>query len=808
MEVKDTDIEEDGVILKTDEGNLKLQVIDPSIIRIIYSNKNSFSDPESLMVKPQKTETKDWSVEETDSYYKLKTEEIELEADRSTCAFTWRDKNGKLLVKEPSDGGKKLEEVTEDLEEIEEDRELYSTLLQLDFSDDEAIYGLGQHEEGKLNYRGDMQYLYQHNMKAAMPAIVSTRGYGILWDTYSFGIFRDHGQGSHFWTECDDEMVFYFIHGPEFDDIVSGFRELTGKATMFPKWAYGYVQSKERYESQEELVSVVQEYRDRDIPIDVIIQDWQYWPEGTWGEKYFDDERFPDPDALTNELHSMNTRLVISVWPNMIGGKNEKEMKELDVFYEDEELRAPFDKNTYNPFDEEAREMYWKHANDGIFSHGIDGWWCDSTEPFNADWDRDIKPEPHQRAEVNTNLLKRTIGPEFINAFSLMHSKGIYEGQRSVTDEKRVINLTRSGYPGQQRYGAITWSGDIEASWERLESQIAEGLNFTITGNPKWTLDIGGFFVTSGEEGNLEIAGFPVDDGDKWARASDYSGGHENEGYRELFVRWFQLGAFLPMFRSHGTDTPREVWRFGEPGDVTYDTLVKFDYLRYRLLPYIYSLAGWETQKDYTMYRNLAFDFREDEKVYDVADQFMFGPSLMVCPVTEPMYYDSDGDPIEGKAKAREVYLPKQVNWYDFWTGDCYEGGQRILTDAPLEKIPLFVPSGSLIPMGQKVQHAEKAWEGSWELRVYDGKDAEFEIYNDAGDGYDYEDGEFAYIPLVWNDMTGKLTIGERQGSFSGMKEEREFNVVKVDEGVGVGLEESEGRRIDYSGQETSVEGL
>lgn len=795
MEITDLREQDDGVVLETDKGNLKLQVINRSIIRTIYSYRDSFSNPESLMVLPQSIGETDWSIEELKDHYSLTTSELKVEIDKETGAFTWRDSDGKLLVKEPQKGGKKLEErrkVTNILDE--EPHRSFSTKLELEFSEDEAVYGLGQHEEGTLNYRGETQYLYQHNTKASMPTIVSTRGYGILWDTYSLGIFRDNDQGSHFWTEHDDEMVFYFVYGPEFDDIISGFRKLTGKPAMFPKWAYGYVQSKERYKSQEELISIVEEYRDRDIPLDVIVQDWQYWPEGTWSEKYFDEERFPDPDGLTDELHSLNTRLMISIWPNMAGGRNEEEMKEIGFIDEDEDLQEPYGTNMYNPFDEESRELYWKQANEGLFSRGIDAWWCDSSEPYTADWEREIKPEPYERTQLNTDLSKRIIGPDLINAYSLMHTKGMYEGQRSVTEEKRVVNLTRSSYPGQQRYGAITWSGDIESSWERLEKQIADGLNFTISGNPKWTLDIGGFLVSEEEEMGI------------WPWRGNYPNGCEDEGYRELYVRWFQFGAFLPMFRSHGTDTPREVWRFGELGDRTYDTLVKFDYLRYRLLPYIYSLAGWETHRDYTMYRNLAFDFRDDEKVYDIADQFMFGPSLMVCPVTEPMYYGPNSQPLEGRAKARKVYLPRDTDWYDFWTGTLYSGGQTILADAPMEKIPIFVPAGSIVPMAPKVQYAEKAWEGPWELRVYGGKDAEFDIYDDSGDGYDYEDGEYAYIPISWNDRDGKLTLHKRKGSFPEMRKERKFNIVKVNENIGTGVEEQEGKQIAYDGTKEMVE--
>jgi len=788
---------DDGPVFVTDEGKFKLETVTDRIVRVRYTKDEEFSERGSLMILPEAGEGVDWKLVEDDRSYRLITDQIKVRVAKGTGAIEWMNEEGAPLVAEPEGGGKRLAPYVGEAEsgasaplEREEGDKLYSTKLELDFAEGEAIYGLGQHEEGILNYRGERQYLYQHNMKASLPLIVSTKGYGILWDSYSLGIFNDDGGGSYFWTECDPELDFYFVYGPDFDEIVSGFRELTGSPSMFPRWAYGYVQSKERYKSKDELLSVIKEYRDREIPIDCIVQDWQYWPEGTWSEKRFDEERFDRPDEFIEELHSLGAKLMISIWPNMKGGSNEEEMKERGFLIENPEARDPYDVSTYDAFDPQARKLYWQHTNEGLFSHGVDAWWCDSSEPFSKDWGGPVKPETFRRTEMNVELLKKTLGPEFINAYSLMHTEGVYEGQRGETEEKRVVNLTRSGYPGQQRYGAITWSGDIEASWERLRAQIAEGLNFTVSGNPKWTLDIGGFFV---------------EEGDGWFWKGNFPEGCEDEGYRELYVRWFQFGSFLPMFRSHGTDTPREVWRFGESGDETYETLVEFDRLRYRLLPYIYSLAGWETQRDYTTYRNLAFDFRQDERVYDIDDQFGFGPALMVCPVTEPMYYGPGSEELKGKAKAREVYLPQGTTWYDFWTGVSYEGGQTILADAPLEKIPLFVRAGSIIPMGPQVEHTGQSQGGPWELRLYPGRDGEFSIYEDEGDGYGYEDGAFSFTPIRWDDGEEKLIFGEREGSFPGMEQERNFDIVKVEEGRGTGVERAQGERVEYEGKEKEV---
>ena len=562
------------------------------------------------------------------------------------------------------------------------DRQAFHTKLEFEWVPDEALYGLGSHEEGMLNLRGQHQYLYQQNMKAVVPVLLSTRGYGILLDSYSLMTFHDDAFGSYLWTDVDDELDYYFIYGPEFDQIVQGIRQLTGKAPMLPRWAFGYIQSKERYVSQAELIDVVQEYRKRGLPLDCIVQDWKSWPRDLWGQKTLDPERFPDPDQMMAELHRMNTRLMISIWPNMNpGGDNWREMRDQGCLLGNQA--------TYDAFQEKARELYWKQANDGLFTHGIDAWWCDCTEPFQADWMGAFKPEPEERLRINTEEAKRYLDPEYINAYSLLHSQGIYEGQRKTTSDKRVVNLTRSAYAGQQRYGTITWSGDVSATWDTLRRQIADGLNFCATGMPYWTVDIGAFFVKN--------------DPNLWFWNGDFDLGVEDMGYRELYVRWFQYAAFLPMFRAHGTDTPREIWRFGEPGDPMYEALVKFLRLRYRLMPYIYSLAGMVTHEDYTMLRALAFDFRADPATYDIADQFMFGPAFLVNPVTEPMYFAAGSTVLDGVSKTRPVYLPKGSDWYDFWTGQRYAGGQTIYADAALDTMPLYVRSGSIVPIGPDI---------------------------------------------------------------------------------------------------------
>ncbi len=698
--------------------------------------------------------------------------------------FTYRDSHGQLLTREPERGGKTLvpvdvikfipgqengikTEVGADglktsastfVEMI--DRQAYHTKLEFEWADGEALYGLGSHEEGMVNLRGQHQYLYQQNMKAVVPVLVSTRGYGIVLDSCSLMTFHDDAFGSYLWSDVDDELDYYFLYGPEFDQIVHEIRQLTGHSPMLPKWAFGYIQSKERYATQDELISIVREYRQRQLPLDCIVLDWKSWTGDLWGQKTLDPERFPNPSQMTADLHALNARLMVSIWPIMRpGGDNWQEMKDQGHLLGNQA--------TYNAFSAEARACYWKQADQGLFSHGVDAWWCDCTEPFEADWKGANKPEPEERLRINTEESKRYLDPEFINAYSLLHSQGIYEGQRRITREKRVINLTRSAYLGQQRYATVTWSGDTAASWETLRRQIADGLNFCATGMPYWTMDIGAFFVKHKPE--------------LWFWSGDYDEGVDDQGYRELFVRWFQYGAFLPMFRAHGTDTPREIWRFGDPGEIFYDALVNALRLRYRLLPYIYSLAGWTTQHDYTMLRALPFDFRSDPATYDIRDQYMFGPALMVNPVTRPMLYDAGSQPLNGKPHTRPVYLPAGAEWYDFWTGQPYSGGQTIQADAPLSRLPLYVRAGSILPMGPVRQHVNDLPEAPIELHVYPGQDGSFELYEDENDQYNYEDGAFSTINIRWEDAERQLILEARKGEYGGMPDRRTFEIVLHD---------------------------
>lgn len=760
------------------DGLLELAVVTPDIIRLRLTESAFLERESESLVAP--SFSSDWSLEETPERLILRTERLRVELDMASGALEWRDAAGRLLVREPADGGKFLqrtevrrvawdadaewvEEVTVDglkqrrrgTERTVVDRLAYSTTLALELPEEEVIYGLGQHEEGILDYRHRQQFLYQSNMKVAIPTFVSSRGYAFHFDQHCLGHFEGTAEGCRFWSETVSQMEFFFVHGPELDQIVSGLRTLTGRPPMLPRWAYGFIQSKERYETQAELIEVVRRYREAGVPLDCVVLDWSSWQEGWWGQKSLDPGRFPDPAGLMRELHALNARLMVSIWPNMRGGcPDEGEMK----------ARGFLMGNgmTYDSSLPEARQLYWEQAREGLFAHGIDAWWCDCTEPFESDWAGSARLPLWARAQACLTEFKRYMDPEWINAYSLRHSRGLYEGQRATTEARRVVNLTRSAGPSQQRYGTITWSGDIEARWSRLRKQLADGLNFVVTGNPRWTFDIGAFFVKPGVQ---------------WFWDGCYPAGNADLGYRELYTRWYQTGAFLPMFRSHGTDTAREIWQFGEPGTPFYDTLKAFTELRYRLLPTLYSLAAREVFEDYTFFRSLAFDFRHDPACLRIADQFMLGPSLMVCPVLEPMYYDAHSRPLSGVERTRRVYLPTGTDWYDYWTGHRYAGGQWVVLDAPLERLPLLLRAGSLLVMGPPVPHSGAGLADPWEVHVYAGADARFDVYEDAGDGYAYEAGECCWTPLIWEEASRRFRVGTPRGPYPGLTATRSLTV-------------------------------
>jgi alpha-D-xyloside xylohydrolase len=793
----------------TDEGDLYIEPLQSNIIRCIYTKHDEVIN-KSLMIDESVLHSEEPSESfESNNFVTLSTNQITLSISKEDGRFRWGNTlTGATYLQE---GDKTLSSfdvikyVKDDTTEVKRvktvdgernfvsnlqpvvDRVGYRAKLNFEWKPQEAIYGLGQGEEGIFDYRGHNQYLYQHNMRIPIPFLISSEGYGILIDCCSLMTFNDDHNGSYLFMDTVDQLDYYFIAGDNLDDIISGFRSLTGKAAMLPKWAFGYFQSKEAYRTQEELVETVEQYRRRNIPIDCIIQDWNYWEQGKWGDKVPDKKRYPNFKEAIDKIHALNVHTMVSVWPNM-----DASSKDWEEFSRQGLLLA--DLSTYDAFNEKARKLYWQQMANELYRYGFDSWWCDSSEPFSGpDWCGEIKREPWERFILVGNEHKKYLDAGMANAYPLVHTRGVYENQRNESDKKRVLIITRSGYPSQQKYGTILLSGDTSATWAALKTQITEGLNLCISGLPYWTLDIGGFF-TVGSEWQRRGCGKNTDPEPFWFWKGDYNKGVDDLGYRELYVRWFQYGTFLPVFRAHGTDTPREIWNFGEKGGIFYDTIEKFINLRYLLIPYIYSLAGRTTQEDYTMLRSLLFDFADDPNVKNISDEFMFGNAFLVCPVTNPMYYDKESTPID-VLTTHACYLPSGADWVDYWSGEIYNGGQTVTVPAPLDIIPLFIKRGSIIPMVHGLQYAEQMSGEPTVLKIYPGADSSFMLYDDAGESYGYEKGEYSNVQLEWSDEQRILTIGKRTGQYENMPEECEFLIVTGDTS----------EKVTYTGEELKI---
>jgi alpha-D-xyloside xylohydrolase len=734
--------------------------------------------------------------------------------DKESGGISYLDHAGNILLGEPEHGGKWLtakqiflndmnkktsisNQQTDNSENVTEmARNVFEAKLEFVFSKNEALFGLGSHEEGYSNLRGKCRELYQHNRKIVIPYFVSTRGYGVLLDCYSLMVFHDDGIGSYIWADVVNELDYYFIYGGQFDNVTRGYHELTGQAPLLPKYAFGYIQSKERYINANEMVAVVREYRRRKIPLDLIVLDWQSWPAGLFGQKSFDTVRFPDPTAFTTALHEMNAHLMISVWPILTGnGPDQQQMVQRGFMLGDG--------MTYNAFLPGAQALFWDQANTGLFAHGVDAWWCDNSEPYTGDWSGPVRPEEYIRLIINTQNTKQFIDPALLNVYAVFHAQGVYEGQRRTTSAKRVLNLTRSGYAGQHRYATVLWNGDLSGTWDTLRRCIPEGVNFCVTGEPYWTVDIGSFFLTY-DPGNWFWHGEYSDgcrgfDSDDRLEPDPQDTGCRDLGYWELYARWFQYGSFLPVFRSHGTNASREIWRFGEAGTPFYDNLAKYINLRYQLMPYIYSLVGQIRLFSYTLMRAIALDYPNDPKTFDITDQYLFGSALLVCPVTTPMYYQRNSQPIIDVPKSRSVYLPSGNQWYDFWTETVFDGEQTITANAPLDIMPIFVRAGSIIPMTQVMQYVNEVPNAPYEIRVYRGADSNFIIYEDSGDSYDYEQGNFSLVNLSWIENTGQLTIADRDGSFPELVKERQYNIIFISK------QGRQTKSVVYTGQKIQV---
>lgn len=900
----------------TQGRKIRLEVVNDDIIRVTASATDTFSTAPSHMIVPGLEKSGTWKLEETADAATITTSALSAKVLLATGEVIFTDKAGKVILQEMKGGGKRFSPI--------EPGGIPAFTVQQVFEspDDEAFYGLGGHQNGQMNYKGEDVELVQHNIVDVVPFLYSSRNYGILWDNYSiskFGDARDYLElnslklydksgkeggltatyslqgkvvkevtedrinyefletpqvdnfpkdiaqkgtvrwegsfssdvaGPHkflvyasgyfkvwvdnklimdkwrqnwnpwsnkftvditkgekksiriewtpdggylavkhldplpaeeqsrlsLWSEVADQVDYYFIKGDNADEVIHGYRTLTGKAPIVPKWAMGFWQSRERYKSQDEIIGVVKEYRKRGIPLDNIVLDWQYWEDPKWGSHEFDSKRFPDPAGMIKELHDdLHANLMISVWPKFNSGtEHYDEMNEKGFLFtrniekkRKDWVGVGYESTFYDPFNPEAGKLFWQQIDEHLNKIGVDAWWLDATEP---DMHSNISIEERKK-----NMSPTALGPgeKFFNAYSLLNSKSVYEGQRKSSPDKRVFILTRSAYAGQQRYGAATWSGDIVSRWSDFQDQIATGINFALSGIPYWTMDIGGFAV----EGRYYNAT-----------------GETLREWRELNTRWFQFGTFCPLFRSHGQFPLREIYNIAPEGTKEYESMVYYTKLRYRLMPYIYSLAGAAYHNDYTILRGLMMDFSDDTKTRDIADQYLFGPSILVAPV-----YEFD-------ARKREVYLPKGTAWFDFHTGKKYEGGQSLSVDAPLEQMPLFVKAGSILTAGPEMQYTSEKPADPITIYVFPGQNGTFTLYEDEGTNYNYESGKFSTIKLDYDDATRTLTIGDRSGSFDGMKAQRKFEIVWVgDHQGGVGLKAAPQQVVDYSGASLKI---
>jgi len=730
---------------------LKLQVCSNSIIHVVYSPTGKFPERPDYVVLKNSWQPVPWNMESAGQKVTLSTTSLKITIEQDTGAFTFSTAAGQQLFR---DAKRIMTPGTVNGEKTYRGE----TVVEM-YGSRERFYGLGQHQAGVWNYRGESIDLSQENTNIAVPMLLSSNGYGIFWSNTSRTRFNNRFvHVTYISSEVADTIDYYFIYGPEFDKIISGYRELTGAAPMFGRWAYGFWQCKNRYTSQEEILAVAQKYRDLHLPVDNIVQDWFWW--NRKGEHVFN-KNYPDPKAMVQQLHDEHFHFMISVWPFFEPGSKEYDEMDRRGFLIDRTkvAKPPFHAQgmaVYDPTNPEARKYYWELMDKALFKIGDDAWWLDTTEP---------ETEGQEENILLGHKLFIGNGDRYANIFPLETTRAVYEGQRSASDRKRVFILSRSAFAGSQRYGVTAWSGDVLSDWLSFKRQIPAGLNYSLSGLPYWTTDIGGFHI-----GNLA-----------------------DPGFRELFVRWFQFGTFSPIFRVHGTrynPDENELWSYGPASKI----LVQYDKLRYRLLPYIYSLAWKVTSESYTPMRPLVMDFRDDVNAQNVGDQFMYGPAFLVNPVTE-----------QG-ATERRIYFP-EGKWYDFWSGAEVEGGKFANVSAPLDRMPLYVRAGSIVPMGPEEEYSNQKPADPIELRVYPGADGDFTLYEDEGDTYNYEKGKYATIPIRWNDATHMLTLGERKGSFPGMLEKRTFNVVFVKENRGIGIEPalSPDQVVQYSGQLLSL---
>lgn len=762
-----------GITGTTQGMDIEIQFVSPEIVRVVKAPEGRSFTKKSLSVV-KSPESMSVTTEKKGETVSLKSNAVRVDFNVGTGRISFFDKQGKALFTE-KDYGAQFTPFND------AGNQTFSVRQAFLLDKDEAIYGLGQQQVDDLNQRNHKHFMRQRALYASVPIIQSTKGYGMFWDNYSPTTYTDNPQEMSFDSEVGECMDYYFMYGGNADGVIAQIRDLTGQAPMYPLWTFGFWQSRERYKSQQETMEVVDKYRELGIPLDGIIQDWQYWgPNSNWNSMNFDNPEFPDPQKMIDHVKKKNAKIMISIWASFGPDTNPyKDLEKINALFNFKTWPADGGVKAYDAYNEKARDIYWEHLNKGLFSKGIDAWWTDSTEPDHLDvQERDF--------DIPTAMgTYRSV----VNAFPLMSNKGVYEHQRAVTSDKRVYLLTRCAFAGQQRYAANTWSGDVMCNWETFRKQIPTGLNFSLSGIPYWNTDIGGFFA--------------------WP----YHGGAENKAYHELYTRWFQYGTFLPMQRSHGSGVKKEIYNLGKKGDWVYDSEEKYINLRYALLPYLYS-TGWQvTDNAGSFLRALFMDFNEDKKVHTISNQYMFGKAFLVTPVTRNMYVFSDKeqwkDPYEdfSKTGTQDVYLPKGTKWFDFWTGETLNGGQMVTKEVPIDIIPLYVRAGSIVPFGPKVQYStEKKW-NNLEIRIYPGADGEFVLYEDENDNYNYEKGAYSTIKFTWDDANRTLNISDREGTFPGMLKSRKFNIVVVDKENGTGSVQSTKftKSVSYGGKKKSV---
>ncbi len=765
----------DGITCTLDKGLMKIKICFDNMVEVKYTTLPLFIEKPSLVITNDWKTAPGFSVSDDAKEIVLTTSKLKVVINKQTNAVKYTDLAGNIVLAEDEQQNKTMTEAT--VAGID----VYTCATQFQSPADESLYGLGCHPEDSLsiNYKGRNQDLAIKYMTGAIPVMLSTKGYGLFWDNYSVSNFYGAEAGNtkyKYVSESGDKVDYYFIYGPDFDKIISAFRNASGNAPMFPKWAFGLFQSQDRYKSQAEVLSVKDGYRNNNIPVDCIVQDWFYWEPNVIGSHVMWPERYPNPKAMVDELHNANIHAMISIWPVFSAGTktfdqmthsgNMTDIRWMNVMTNILDYY-------YDAHSPQARDLYWKQAYDSLISRdGWDAWWVDQCEPDNGNVGDPNFMDLRRKSHFSIGR-----GIDYMNTFSLEHSTGLYEHWRKDIPAKRPVFLIRQAFAGQQRNSAILWSSDITCTWNAYKNQVPQGINACASGIPYWTSDIGGYHF-------------------HW-QSPDWSAPVN----RELFTRWFQFGTFSPVFRIHGKG---ERAIFSNNWDApTKAILMKYDNLRYRLLPYIYSLSWKVTNEGYTIMRSLGFDFRNDEGIKNIPDQYMFGSAFLVNPVTERMYSLPNSKEIK---KVRKVYLPKSTSWYDFWTGKLIAGGQTIDAAAPIETLPLYIKAGSIVPMGPYLQYATEKIADPIELRIYTGADADFVLYEDENDTYNYTQGKYATIAINWNEAEKTLTIKDRKGEFPGMMKDRTFRVVWVTPKNGIGVEPAKtAETVQYSGKEIKI---